>query len=586
MSAQKAKLVQNRLDRVGSKDQTYVLIGNTAKAIQSDDTIQSDGTLWTDSEIAYRVSRNDVVAVVTNYTWSRSNIYVPWSSQEINTGKFYAYNKSNGIVYLCITNNTLNRKDLIYSNVSTQIPSHEFGSQTYSDGYSWLALYKITPSLLRFVNTNWLPVVSLNDYAENEFATKYSEISNFCDGSPGNTGNCGVYFKENTIIPTGEETSITYTKGDLYSTLTNLTCSECYNLFSDNESNFVSDYFGTNTPTETISIKTTLEKIKELIDNNTISTASPYYWLYQAQVNGPKDGSIVSCFIDLSNYATSQLFVTQENPLLPITSSTGVDGVIRLKTYKNSAKKIVINGIEVVNGGSDYKDYRLSIPSGLLEEGSISEELLLSSITVNIDFVDLLGADPVTTLGASNILTNARINLEEIKASEITLPEKINFYGIVVNPLERESTKTINPQTGSQTDVKEVVAGQTLSRFKSTTLTNNIKVNVLTVPTETIDVGSEIVLESSLVEEIKTDNAKIAAIENTTKYEITAVNEKNLVELDVLVINEEKISVDTYELPPLVQYSGKIASSKKINDIPLGNLSNTKIINITSISSI
>lgn len=131
MSAEKSKLVQNRLNRVGSKDQVYVLVGNTSKAIENNNTIQSDGTLWTDSELAYRVSRNDVIGVAPNYTWSKSNVYVPWSSQEINTSKFYVYNKSNGMVYLCISNNNLNRKDLMYSNASTLIPTHEYGRVHY-----------------------------------------------------------------------------------------------------------------------------------------------------------------------------------------------------------------------------------------------------------------------------------------------------------------------------------------------------------------------------------------------------------------------------------------------------------------------
>lgn len=586
MSAQKAKLLQNKLDRVGSKDQTYILVGNTKKSIQNDNTIQSDGTLWTDSELAYRVSRNDVVAVVTNYTWTKGNVYVPWSSEEINNLKFYAYNKTNGIVYLCISNNTLNRKDLIYSNVSNIAPSHDYGTQIYSDGYTWLALYKITPSLLRFVSTNWLPVVSLNDYVDDEFTTKYSEISFFCDGFPGATGNCGVYFKENSLIATGESTNDTYLKGDLYTTIKNISCSECFNLFADDDSNFTSDYFGSQEPTSTISIKTPLEKIEELINTSVISTASPYYWLYQAQVNGPKDGSIISCFINLKGYSSSDLYVTQENPILTITSSTGVNGSIRLKTYKNAAKKIIINGIEVINGGHGYKDYKLFLPVGLMEAGSITEDLLLSSITVNIDYVDYLGTDPVTSLGASHILTNARINLDELSTSQITIPDKINFYGIVVNPLQRETIKTINPQTGVENTPTEVIAGNTLGKYKSTILTNNIKVKLLAEPTEIIEKGSEIILESSIDEIVKTDTATIKAKEDTTIFEVSDINENNLIELDKLVINDEKIAVDEYELPPLVQYSGKITNSRKIDTINIGNTTNTKIINITNISSL
>lgn len=587
MSAEKSKLVQNRLNRVGSKDQVYVLVGNTSKAIENNNTIQSDGTLWTDSELAYRVSRNDVVGVVPNYTWSKSNVYVPWSSQEINTSKFYVYNKSNGMVYLCISNNNLNRKDLMYSNASTLIPTHEYGMQQYADGYTWLALYKITPALLRFVSTNWIPVISLNDYSDEEFTSKYSEISNFCDGSIGSTGNCGVYFKENTLIPTSETTNDSYLKGDIYTTISNISCSECFNLFSDNESEYVSEFFGSETPTSTLQIKTPLQKIEELINLNIISTASPYYWLYQTQINGPEDGSIISAFIDLSGYSINQLQVTQENPTLIISSSTGKDAIIKLKTYKNSAKKIIINGIEVISAGRNYKDYSLQVPDGLMDTGSISSQLLLSSITINIDYVDFLGTDPVVTLGVSNILTNARINLEEVNLSNITLPEKVNFYGIVVNPLQRKENKIINPQTKTETEVSEVVAGQTLGRFKSTVLTNNITAKLIDEPTELLEVGSEIVLESIDNEQkVKTEPIKITAKTDSKTIELTSLNEKNLIELDILSINEEKLAVDEYVLPPLVQYTGKIINSRKISDISLGNLSNTKIINIVSITPV
>lgn len=574
MAAKKSELIKTQLSRVGTKDQLYMLLGNTETTIQANDTNDAAITMWKDSEIAYKISRNDTCAVVTNYTWSKSNVYIPWSSTNTNTSKFYVYNKINGIVYLCISNNSLNRKDLETKNASTSTPSHEYGSFRYDDGYEWLALYRITPNLLRFISTNWLPVVSLNDFFENDSQTQYEQILNFCSNSPYTTGYCGIYFKENYSVPYDSSSVETFDSGELYSTINGITCRECFMLFQDPDTPFVSKFFGNTTPTSTISLVTNTEKIKNLIDNNSLSSASAYYWLYYASQNGFDDGSIISCFINLADFTETQLYVTQQNPELTITTTTGSGASLRLKTYVNSLGEYVIEGIEVVSHGSNYKDIKVEVPTGVLK--NITSSTLVSAIEINLDAVDGLGIDPVSTLDARHISTNAKISLTELRDSNIPIPDSVNFYGIVKNPKER---------TGDTT----VAAGTTEGQYKSKVLST-----VVTVTLDTVDeftVGETVDLSNSEKPAYIAGELPISA-DSSTGFVGTKIKLKQLDDVGVANFNVAEhagITYDIlgYELPDLVFYSGTTETVKKITPLSIGtDIQNTKYFNITNIVAI
>jgi hypothetical protein len=582
MAAKKSDLVKTYLNRVGTKDQYYMLLGNTSNTLEANDTNDAAITMWKDSEIAYKISRADTSAVVQNYTWSRSNVYIPWSSVNTNESKYYIYNKTNGIVYLCLSNNILNRKDLETKNASTIIPTHEFNVVRYEDGYEWLPLYKITPSLLKFVSNNWIPVVSLDDFFENESLNKHNQILEFCDENQGQTGNCGIYFKNNTSLPdsiTGIDSA--FESGSLFTTLTNISCRQCFLLFEDAESEFVAEFFGIETPTSTFAIPTTKSKVKKLIDNNTLSSVSPYYWLYYANEYGIEDGCIISCFIDLSNFTESQLYVTTANPDVNIISTTGSGGSIRLKTYTNSLGEYVIEGIEIISRGSNYKDIKIEVPSGILK--NISSASLVSSIEINLDSIDGLGIDPVKTLDARHVSTSARISLTELQDSEVTIPDSINFYGIVKNPEKRLTGETIT-----------VTAGTTTGKYKSEVISTVVSVIIDSPPTIPIknDVIDSIYNSNDtsiqINDVIVSENAESGGFAG----EITTIKVKSLDDRGVLNVNTvtfEGVDYDIvgYQLPDLVFYSGSTETVKKITSLSVGSdLQNTKYFNITTITAL
>jgi hypothetical protein len=574
MAAKKSDLIKTYLGRVGTKDQLYMLLGNTNTTIQANDTNDATITMWKDSEIAYKISRNDTCAVVPNYTWSVSNVYIPWSSTNTNTSKYYVYNKTNGVVYLCLSNNLLNRKDLETKNASTSIPAHQYGVVRYEDGYEWLALYRITPSLLRFVGTNWLPVISIDDFFENDSLSQYDQILDFCSNSPSTSGNCGIYFNQNYSIPATSTTSTAYEEGDLYTTLEGITCKECFMLFQDPDTPFVSKFFGSETPSSTLSIVTKLQKVKNLIDSSSLSSASPYYWLYYASVNGIADGSIVSCFIDLSDFTESQLYVTEANPSLTITTSTGIGASIRLKTFTNSLGEYVIEGIEIVSRGSEYKDIKIEVPSGILK--NISSSTLVSSIEINLDAVDGLGIDPITTLDAKHVSTSARISLTELRDSSVSIPDTVNFYGIVKNPKERLGDTT-------------VAAGTTVGQYKSKVSSTVVSITVDSASPparlSTVDLSNSQDEKYQANDLVVTSDGEIGFV--GTKINIKTIDDRGVENFDTATYSGTDYNIIGYDLPDLVFYTGKTETVKKITPLSIGtDTENTKYFNITSIVAI
>lgn len=580
----KSEKVQKYISEIGSKSQKYLLLGTGRSTIASNDSNSSSINLWKDSQITYRIGKNDVVGVVPNVTWRQSVVYTPWSSSTINTGSFYAYNKTNGVVYLCLSDNEKNRKDLRGQSVSAITPTHTIGVQRYSDGYEWLALYKITPSLLRFVSTSWMPVISLNDFEFDTATTKYSESLSFCTGETGACGNCAVYFKENSEIPASITTNDVYYKGDLFSTISNTTCAECFHMFYGDD-NFVSKFYGSETPDSTITIKDKLDEIGEYVTTNQLAPSSPYYQLYQMAINSPEDGALLSCFIDLSQFSETQLTATQANPELNILTATGTGARIRLTTYINRAGSHVVNGIQLLERGSNYYDAQLSLSASIMP--SVDIDLFLSAIELNFDRIDSIGVDPISTLECKHVSTDIRLSTDDLTNSNITIPDQINFYGFVDNPLLKTSDGDIVP------------AGRNISKFQSSVQTNNTKIKIKKVAGSAPTLGEEVSLVNNTNTLNLMTNLNVISTSNETGSEI--VLELNGVDNTALTnfdLDDGLISInngeDEYEvveytsIPPIVQYSGKITLTKKIETQNLTSQSGevSKIIRINRIEAL
>lgn len=561
----KSNTLKNYLKDIGTNNQLFFMFGNTPVSSENNTSDQAID-VWKNSALSYRVARKDSVAVVPNVTWSSGNIYTSWSSLEANTGSYYAWNKANGIVYLCISNNDINRKDLEGTINSTEVPSHSFGLKKYPDGYTWLALYKITADLLRFVSTTWMPVISFDDYRVND-TSRYSKAQSFCTNNQSQEGYCGVYAKKAMQIPNGSSTFDTYNAGSLINSF-ETTCKNCYFMF-ENDDRFVS-VFTNSTSASTITVKDTFDEVADLIARNAISPSSPYYALYQISNNGLADGAIVSAIIDLDGFTESNLVVDEMNPAVTINSSSGSGGSIRLVTYKNADGENIVEGVEVLSNGQDYRDISLSITYSKFPYLTTEQvDALLAGIEINLDTIDGLNFDPVSALGSENILFDVRIETNYLRQNDITIPEEINFYGLVENPIE-EINSEISIIAGSQ-------YGKDLSYVES----NLITVNAIgpSVPPTNNGNTSATTVGGKQIGAISIDGARQigpVADEVEVDLKISGIDYKVAEDLNTLTVNSAVYAVQSVETPVFRQYTGKVAQSKKLGtSLQLGSSTTT-----------
>lgn len=554
----KSPLLKNYLNDIGTRTQVFFFFGYTPNPISSN-TVDSGIDVWKNSEMSYRMGRKDSIAVVPNYTWASGNLYHYWKSSDINVGSYYAWNKSNGIVYLCLSNNPYNRKELSLSNLSTQLPSHSYGIQKYSDGYTWLPLYRITSDLLRFVNSTWIPVISFDDYREN-IVSKYTAAERFCSNDQGSDVDCAIYCNQTISVETSYNTFTNYLKGELFQTISGISCQNCYYLF-ENDDRYVSVPYavGSDIPTS-ISIKDNFDKVEELVTTNQISTSSPYYSLYTISANGLNDGAIVSALIDLTGFTESQLVVSQANPEISISSSTGTNARLIFTTYKNLNGENIINGVSLISNGENYRDYSLSISETLFPYMSYTEvESLLASIEVNVDILDGLNFDPVSALDAENIMFDIRIETNVLKQNSLSVPAKINFYGLIENPVEYLN------------DGSEIVAGSQYGKDDSYIDKTTIKILPDTgLAIEPVgELGKVSLVNGSVVNNISITNQNPI----TDEVELSGINYTDAYNISTVTLNGVMYPVISVQsVPPFKQYSGKVTQTKKLsNELTFGN---------------
>jgi hypothetical protein len=445
----KSTTIKNFIKDIGTKKQLFVFVGSDNSQATSNSN-QSALDVWKQSDFSIRVGQSSVYPVVPNIKWIQKRPYIPWSGTTENSGNYYAYNDQNQYIYLCISDNTLNRKDLIGENVSNIRPYHTSGIQTYSDEYSWKPLYRITPSIERFITSKWMPVISFELFDSENQKNQLLQTREFCDNNTAEVGQCGVYAKM-SLNTDDDSGTFEYEKGDLFTIADSISCSDCYYLMKNNDK-FVSRFYSSSeTVPTTITIVDEYTEIGQLINQNQISTASPYYYLYQVNTNDSvEEGSIISAFIDLSSLSESNLIVTEENPELTLTSNTGTGGRIRLLT-KLLNSSYVINGIEVIERGSGYTDVTLSIDSSILS-ASLTSLTLISKISINLDVIDGLAFDPVSILNAQHVMIDARIDKTSLDSSGIILPSSVNMFGLVEDP--RGNSLSSDIVTGSNLNKK------------------------------------------------------------------------------------------------------------------------------------
>ena len=570
----KSNTIKRYIKDTGSKNQLFVFVGSDTSTASSNSTKSFDD-IWKQSDFSIRVGQNSILPVVPNNKWVAKRPYSPWSSVSENTANYYIYNDLNQYVYLCISDNANNRKDLIGQNVSNNRPSHILGIQSYDDGFSWKPLYKITSSMERFVTAMWIPVISFDMFDSDSQKTQAQQTTDFCVDATGTgeIGQCAVYAKIG--LSTDDDGGTTeYEQGTLFTTSDNLTCSDCHYLMKDND-RFVTRFYsdGDDVPT-TIVIQDEYTKVGGLISQNQVSTASPYYYLYATNTNDDvEEGSVISAFIDLSNFDPNELVAGSVNPELTIVSNTGSGASIRLITgILNDSN--VITGIEVVSSGSGYRDIQITLDSSQVISSGVATSLA-AAIEVNLDIVDGLAFDPVTLLNAQHIMIDAKLDKTSIEDAGILLPDNINMFGLIENPLGIDTSTAVG--SGSNLNKKLDYIFRTTVKAK---VYNPGSQSVLPVVGEIYDI-----LDAS---EITGYNLGIGSALNasTGGSALSEVELKNLVYssannlvgvgLDGPTNGSPKGNntiIEILEIPNFTQYSGKVVSTTKLSsDLPVADV--------------
>jgi hypothetical protein len=574
----KTQNVKNFIKDAGVNNQLFVFAGYNPNATVTDSN-QSAIELWNYSDFSVRVGQNSVLPVVPYVKWSEKKPYKAWSSTQLNTANYYAYNDQNGYVYLCISDNDSNRTDLSGQNVSNIRPTHTSGIQKYEDGYSWKPLYRITPSIERFVTASWIPTLSFDIFDNSSQRTLNQQTKQFCVDTLGTeeVGNCAIYAK--IPLNTDDDSGTTeFQVGDLFTVAEQVSCSKCFYLMYEN-TKFTSVFYDVGeTIPNNISVSTNYDVVGSLISSSELTTSSPYYYLHDINENDNiDDGAIISSFIDLSGFSSTQLIVTTQNPEFTITSNSGVNGRIRLKT-STVGDNYVISGIEVITPGSYYKDITLDIDSSIL---SMDKDMLLSVIDVNIDTIDGLGLDPVSVLKAEHVMIDSRLEKKTLEDSAVLLPDKLNFFGLVQNPTSTVGTNEIT--SGSNYNKKADIVYRTTVKAK---IVNNT-VAQLPEPEDSLDVPDGIEVGSSPPPDITSSTVDkvlvggVGPIGVSGSSYVVSAELKNVAyaKADYLVgssLDGDKSDNQIAEIlavPEFVQYTGKILTSKKLNaDLPVSDV--------------
>lgn len=569
----KTENVKTFINQIGSTNQLFLFVGNSQTDSESDSPKREIDT-WKESDFSVKIGKDNVIGVTKNIKWIRKRAYTPWSSSIKNIGNYYVYNEENGYVYLCLTDNSDNRKDLHGQYVSNYVPSHSAGDQTYADGYTWKALYKITPSLEKFVTEEWIPVVSFDNFENLDKTSPYTQIVNYCYplGTSSDAGTCNLYYKDNFDYYDQTGTLVVGIKGELHKSISDFTCIECYNTFKDHPK-FVSTY--TTELTEAITVQDKYDQIAELIQQHKVSTASPYYYLYTANALSPDEGYIVSVSIDLSQFDLEELKVSTDNPPINIASNTGTGASMRLKTYRSATGSIYIKGIEIISKGSGYKDVRLSVDASYLS-GGISSTELVSAIVVNLDEIDGLGFDPMKVLTVEHTMIDVKVEKQKLIESDLSIPNSINFYTLVQNPLYGETD--------------QYVAGSDENKYESTLYRTTTKLTLdLTVENPVADSSAEVATpEGDILGDLTITNVEESediGFNPSAKAELKGIEYSkidSLVGSTITIDGEDFTIANVEEKPFFVQYSGKVLSTKKSTAISIDD-DDTAIIRINMV---
>ena len=463
-----AKNLYNSL-RSDSSNLMMFLGGFTASSVEQN-TIDDDNDVWNEINFLKNIRESDMSVIARRVDWSSGSVYYPYASSGIPTGatgtqrNFYAMTDDRE-VFLCMSGNENNRSDLFGQSASTVKPSRTTDNTVLSDGYRWKFLYKLDLAHSKFLTSNYIPVIDLDDYDETSGSSTVQEeaLRSGCGISAGMSGSCCFYFNEDSIDPI---TDVVYRKGDLDFCVDDIQCSKCFSYSRNLNRKYNFTRFGTCDKNACASSKT-IRKGYELIlaDRKRINPSRGNFLqaeVYKSAVDN--DGQIQSVSIDLSGLTDTDLTTTTESPIVTVSSSTGSGAVIRLQTRNsgvvNGVQQYVITGISLSSAGSGYRDINIV---------SVSNSLS-SRIKINLDYVGGLGANPRHALNATKFMIATTIRSDKLPTEAGTLQTTFTRHGLIRDVLVKASN-----QSGLSA---EYIAGSNANRDEEKILSNLTKLEL------------------------------------------------------------------------------------------------------------
>ena len=414
-------------ERLSKGQDKYAFFLGGIEAGTNYDTAAGDRNVWEDVSLLYHVRKNDAKPVVRRINYETKKTYDPWRAAG-NTSKdnYYVLNQTNGVIYLCVSSNSLNRIDYFGNSNSTYTPSFEDGiEKTYPDGYTWRRLYKLDTNSRRFLTDNLMPVNdAIKDYEEFPTVVGLQALTKYvCSNGGDEVGSCGLYPRIKQYVP---EDDTYIAAGYLWEKITDVPCYRCYDLAQrlDMEHRFVAGAGSLIAVPASISLETNLDKINaaQLNPNSNEKVQAELVTSSSA-----KDGEILSMFINLLNLSFTDKQVTVENPEVIITSATGTGASVRLITYRDINGNIVVDGIELVSGGSGYYDYALTIPS------ISNASTFLSVIETNIEPIDGFANSTRKLLNTTQVAFKVEFDSNDIVDAGVK-QTTFTTYGLLKNP--------------------------------------------------------------------------------------------------------------------------------------------------------
>jgi hypothetical protein len=413
------------------KDKYAFFLGGVSDK-ENYETAAGDRNTWEDVSVLYHVRKQDAKPVVRRINYVRKKSYDPWRSTGNSTSdNFYVLNETNNTVYLCVSSNDLNRSDLFGTNNSTYTPSFETGVEyTYPDGYRWRRLYKIDSNSRRFLSDNLMPVNdAVRDFDNYPTSVGLTSLAtSICNGSPEASGACGLYPRTKKYDPSSD----TYTTaGYLWDSFVDIHCWRCFELAENLEMDyrFVEAGTASDLPAS-VTLQTNLEKINA---NQFNPQSNEKVQAELVSYSESTDGEIISLFINLSSLSYDQRKVSTANPTVVFTSATGSGASARLITYTDSSGNNIVNGIELLDGGSGYFDYSLTIPS------IANASTFTGLIEVNIEPLDGYATSVRKLLNCNQLAFKVEFDSNDIKSLGVN-QTSFKTYGLLKNP---ETTQSV-----------------------------------------------------------------------------------------------------------------------------------------------